>query len=53
MIKTYGYEQLINFIRAAEYDKLLILVSITEYYYISPYPYGERYLLVIPLCGDG
>ena len=37
MIQTYGYEQLINFIRAAEYNKLLlILVAITEYCYISP-----------------
>ena len=41
MIQTYGYEQLINFIRAAEYDKLsLKLIAITEYYYSSPYPYG-------------
>ena len=41
MIQTYGYEQLINFIRATEYGKLLLkLVAITEYFYISPYPYG-------------
>ena len=41
MIQTYGYEQLINFIRATENGKLLIiLVTITEYCYISPYPYG-------------
>ena len=41
MIQTYGYAQSNNFIGAAEYDKLLlILVAITEQGYIPQYPYS-------------